>query len=259
MISMVEQDRGQKLQILYVDDEKLMHEPFRLYMETLGLVSVDAVDSGREALARLSSLKYHAIVSDYQMPGMDGIQLLKNLRSSGNDLPFIIFTARGREEVVIEAINNGADYYLMKGEDPESMFTEMLHVIQSAVIEREERENLRVTKERLRAILDNTHDAIVLFDMNYNAIYVNPSFQETFGWSLEELKDLKLPWVPEEYLQDAEKRIDNMATSKKALHYAGRRRTKSGRLIDCHISITPITDPDGRVNVVSAIMSPRYE
>ena len=255
-MSMVSQDGGGKLQILYVDDEKFLHEPFKLYMEMIGSVSVDCANSGKEAIDKLSSLMYHAVVSDYQMPGMDGIELLKNIRSRGSDIPFVIFTARGREEIVIEAINNGADYYLMKGADPISLFADMLHVIQSAVNEREEREHLRVTEERLRAVLDNTHDAIVLFDMNYRVLYVNPSFQKTFGWSLEDLNELSLPWIPEESLPRTETRIDDMVSSKKALHYDGIRKTKQGRLIKCHISITPITDPNGKVNTVSAIMTP---
>ncbi len=235
-----------------------MHEPFKMYMERIGPVSVDAVCSGNEALSRLTKSKYHAVVSDYQMPGMDGIQLLRNIRSTGLDIPFVIFTARGREEVAIEAINNGADYYMMKGQDPKSLFADMLHVIRSAVTEREERENLRILKERLSAVVDNTHDAIILFDMHYNVVYANLSFEKTFGWTPDELKGLRLPWVPEDSLVDAELRIQEMVASKQSMHYEGRRRTKHGRLVDCHISIAPITDPDGKVEIVSAIMSPLY-
>ena len=58
---------------------------------------------------------YDAIISDYQIPDMDGIEFLKKVRSSGNSIPFIIFTGKGREEVVIEALNAGADFYLQKG------------------------------------------------------------------------------------------------------------------------------------------------
>ena len=67
------------------------------------------------------------------MPGMDGIEFLKQIRSSGNSIPFIIFTGRGREEVVIEAINSGADFYLQKGGDPNSQFAELSHKLKIAV------------------------------------------------------------------------------------------------------------------------------
>ena len=51
------------------------------------------------------------IVSDYQLPDMDGITLLKTLRNTGSRIPFIVFTGRSREQVVIEALNNGADFF----------------------------------------------------------------------------------------------------------------------------------------------------
>jgi len=82
------------------------------------------------------STTYDAIVSDYQMPEMDGIEFLKTVRGSGSDMPFIIFTGKGREDVVIEAINNGADFYLQKGGNPKAQFAELSHKIKHAVRER---------------------------------------------------------------------------------------------------------------------------
>ena len=67
------------------------------------------------------------------MPEMDGIAFLKIVRERFGDLPFILFTGRGREEVVIEAINNGVDFYLQKGGDPKSQFAELSHKIKMAV------------------------------------------------------------------------------------------------------------------------------
>ena len=57
------------------------------------------------------------------MPDTDGIAFLRKIRES-SDIPFILFTGRGREEVVIDAINNGVDFYLQKGGDPKSQFVE---------------------------------------------------------------------------------------------------------------------------------------
>ena len=66
----------------------------------------------------MAGVDYEVIVSDYQMPGMNGIEFLKRLRSQLGHIPFILFTGRGREEVAIEALNCGADFYLQKGGDP---------------------------------------------------------------------------------------------------------------------------------------------
>jgi len=84
----------------------------------------------------MKSKDYDAIVSDYQMPEMDGIEFLKKVRSSGNPIPFIIFTGRGREEVAIQALSIGADYYLQKGGDPKSQFAELAHQIEQAIQKR---------------------------------------------------------------------------------------------------------------------------
>ena len=56
------------------------------------------------------------------MPVMDGISLLKSIRQRDGDIPFILFTGRGREEVVIDALNNGADFYIQKGGDIKAQF-----------------------------------------------------------------------------------------------------------------------------------------
>ena len=100
------------IRILYVDDEPSLLEICKLFLEENRGFSVDCAISGKEALDRIAAAKYDAIVSDYQMPGMDGISLLKKVRAKNKTLPFILFTGRGREEVVIEALNVGADSYL---------------------------------------------------------------------------------------------------------------------------------------------------
>ena len=101
--------------ILYVDDEAVLRDSTKLYLEITGDLSVKTAESEKEALALIGTQQYDAIVSDYQMPEMDGIALLTAIRSKGDETPFILFTGKGREEVAIQALNAGADYYLQKG------------------------------------------------------------------------------------------------------------------------------------------------
>jgi PAS domain S-box-containing protein len=121
------------LRVMYVDDEPALLEIGKLFLETDGAFVVDTLTSAKEALARLNTSQYDAIISDYQMPEMDGIGFLKVLRMNDNITPFILFTGRGREEVVILAINNGADFYLQKGGEPGAQFAELSHKIKLAV------------------------------------------------------------------------------------------------------------------------------
>ncbi|PKL60468.1 MAG: PAS sensor protein, partial [Methanomicrobiales archaeon HGW-Methanomicrobiales-4] len=100
------------LSVLYVDDETSLLDIGKIFLERFKTIRVETAPSAHDALENLTTTSYDAIISDYQMPGMDGIELLKEVRIRYGDIPFILFTGRGREEVVIQAINHGADFYL---------------------------------------------------------------------------------------------------------------------------------------------------
>jgi PAS domain S-box-containing protein len=121
------------IRVLAVDDERELGNLSKEFLERSGDITVDIFTSVREARAALSHTRYDGIVSDYQMPGEDGIQFLKSLRASHDQIPFVLFTGKGREEVVIEALNNGADSYLQKGGLPAPMYVELEHRIRTAV------------------------------------------------------------------------------------------------------------------------------
>ena len=81
--------------ILYVDDDPDLLDIGQFFLES-DTFTVNTLRSAGKALDHLKSVQYDAIVSDYQMPKMDGITFLKTLRAGGNTTPFIIFTGRGR-------------------------------------------------------------------------------------------------------------------------------------------------------------------
>jgi PAS domain S-box-containing protein len=128
-----DQGRRHLFTILYVDDETTLLEIGKLFLESGGQFSIDTITSAPEALTLMNTKAYDAIIADYQMPEMDGITFLKKVRTAGNTIPFILFTGRGREEVVIQALNEGADFYLQKGGEPKSQFAELSHKIITAI------------------------------------------------------------------------------------------------------------------------------
>lgn len=137
-------------QVLYVDDEPDLLEIAKCYLEISHEFTIDTATSAQEMLNRRDLSVYDAIISDYQMPEMDGITFLKEVRTRFGTIPFILFTGRGREEVVIEAINNGADFYLQKGGDPRSLFAELMHKVRTVVQRRQTEDALHTNEERLR-------------------------------------------------------------------------------------------------------------
>lgn len=121
------------VRILYIDDEPSLLTLTQIYLKEEADFDVDTAESAEDGLLMLHTEAYDAVVSDYDMPDMNGIELLKCVRDENALIPFIIFTGKGREEVVIEALNNGADFYLQKGGDPKPLFTELANAIRHLV------------------------------------------------------------------------------------------------------------------------------
>ena len=170
------------ISLLYVDDEPDLLDLCKLFLEREGEFSVATVTSAREGLQILTEGMIDAIVSDYQMPGMDGIEFLKQVRMEFKDIPFILFTGKGREEVVIEAIENGADFYLQKGGDPRAQFSELSHKIRQAFRRKKAEEELRMMK----ATVSNAAEGILWINEYGGITFFNDTICSMLGYSREE-------------------------------------------------------------------------
>ncbi len=141
MVSSIEEN--DRMKVLLVDDEESLLEQAKLFLKKEDKsIQVEISSSPEKALKLLNNSEYDAIISDYQMPEIDGLKLLKTIKKERNkDIPFIMFTGKGREEVAIEALNLGADRYLQKGGSPKSQYSVLAQAI------RQEVENWRREKE----------------------------------------------------------------------------------------------------------------
>ena len=93
------------IQILAIDDEPQILEITKIFLERTGDFQVSTGESAAEGLLMLEEGNFDAVISDYEMPEMTGLDFLKTVRIKGNTIPFIIFTGRSREDVVNEALN----------------------------------------------------------------------------------------------------------------------------------------------------------
>jgi len=119
--------------VLVIDDEELLLDATKSFLERYGNMKVQTALSSKEALGILMNTTFDALVVDYYLPDINGIELLKILRTKGDTTPVIMFTGVGHENAAIEALNNGADFFLKKGESPSSEFRELVHMINRAV------------------------------------------------------------------------------------------------------------------------------
>ncbi len=169
--------------VLYVDDEPNLLALGKLFLEKSGEFVIDTKESAQEGLATLKLQPFDAIISDYQMPVMDGLQFLKEVRSGHGNIPFILFTGRGREEVVIEAINSGADFYLQKGGAPKAQFAELTHKIKQAVQKKRAEATLRTSERMISDILSFLPDATFAIDRDGTVV--------SWNWAMEEMTGVK--------------------------------------------------------------------
>ncbi len=179
-------DLNEKIRVLHVDDDSTFLKMSKQCLEMDPQLQLETAVSVDEALAKLKNDDYDLIVSDYQMPEKDGLELLRQLRESGDMTPFIMFTGKGREEVAIEALNLGADQYLNKIGPTETVYTELAHCIREAVKTKKAEQALRNSEEKLRAIVASSPDAITVFDLNGNVTELNDAALKMHGFSKKE-------------------------------------------------------------------------
>ena len=104
------------LKFLVVDDFSTMRRIVRNLLKELGFTNVDEAEDGVAALTKLRSTHFDFVVSDWNMPNMTGLELLKAIRADANlkNLPVLMVTAEAKKENIIEAAQSGASGYVVK-------------------------------------------------------------------------------------------------------------------------------------------------
>jgi PAS domain S-box-containing protein len=187
------------IRVLFVDDEPELLTISRVYLEKGGEMSVTTAISAVNALQMLGKQKFDAIVSDHIMPGMDGLEFLKTIRKGGDRTPFIIYSGKGREQVILEALNCGADFFMQKGGDALAQFAEMKHKILLAVKERQTEAALRESEARYRGVVEDQTEFICRFLPDGTITFANAAYCRYFGRRCSEVIGTRFsPRIPDE-------------------------------------------------------------
>jgi len=155
--------------------------------------------SVKEAKKILKTTKIDVIISDYQMPVKNGLDFLKELRESEVNIPFILFTGRGREEVAIEALNIGASGYINKFGKPATVYGQLVHGIISSVKAKHVKDDLI----KFKTISDRANYGVMLIDLDGNMLYVNEALAKIHGYTENELvgKNHSILHTKDEYMR----------------------------------------------------------
>lgn len=122
--------------VLLVDDDPFFLKLSEEFLKPYPDIKVETAGSPCEAIPKLQTGGYDAVVSDYEMPGMNGIIFLKKIREQRINVPFILFTGRNKEDVMFEAMENGASACLQKGGDLKAQYSALSRQIGEAAREK---------------------------------------------------------------------------------------------------------------------------
>jgi PAS domain S-box-containing protein len=121
------------IRILHVDDNQFDQEIVSFHlMKRASDFRIDPIRSGLRALELISSDKYDCVLCDYQMPEINGLDMVKSLRDQGNQIPFIFLTGQGNEDLAAEALRAHADDYFTK-ENGFAHYERLIHSIRKVV------------------------------------------------------------------------------------------------------------------------------
>ncbi|HVP15960.1 MAG TPA: PAS domain S-box protein [candidate division Zixibacteria bacterium] len=235
------------IRVLHVDDEPSILKIAKQCLELQGPFQVDTASSVEEAFEKMKEETYDAVVSDYLMPGKDGLEFLKELRQSGHTVPFLIFTGKGREEVAIKALNLGADQYLNKTGDPETVYCELGYAIRRTVERRKAETALETLGERYRRLFESAVEGVVINGSDGKILSLNRAAANILGYdNPEELigrRAVELYADPTARARLLEELVEKGCVKDRELAW----KKKDGALIEILASIAVQKDEKGKL------------
>ncbi len=165
------------IRVLHVDDERGMAEVAADRLESVAdrltvVIETDPYD----ALEVLATREVDCVVSDYEMPDLDGLGLLEAVRGRAPDLPFILFTGKGSEEIASEAISAGVTDYLQKESG-----TEQYELLANRIEHAVERYRQAREHELVHGALEAASEGIAILDSDGCLVYANRVFAILYG------------------------------------------------------------------------------
>ncbi|WP_276271338.1 response regulator [Haloarcula litorea] len=179
-------DGTDEVRVLHVDDNPQICDLVETFLERNGDdFTVVTAHSAVEALDRLTDGEFDCVVSDYQMPNTDGLELLEIVRERYPDMPFILFTGQGSEEIASEAIAAGVTDYMQK-ETGTDQYEVLANRVENAVEQhRTEQQFWNALSWYQRLVEQGLAGVCIIQDREF--VYVNERLAETFGYDQPDL------------------------------------------------------------------------
>jgi PAS domain S-box-containing protein len=245
---------NEPVRVLHVDDDPEFLAVAAAHLERAdGAFEVLTATGAAAGLERLAETEVDCVVSDYRMPGTDGIEFLERVRTTHPDLPFVLFTGEGSEAVASEAISAGVTDYLQKGGGT-AQYEVLANRVRNAVERRRaDREAERLSRQ-FEALYDNPLVFAAVLAPDGTVRSVNETAEAAVGVPADDCEDrpfAEMPW----WAGDAGtvRRQVERAGAGETTRFRVAFETADGRVAAATGAMVPVEDRDGDVRSVIAL------
>ncbi|MBF0421671.1 MAG: response regulator [Magnetococcales bacterium] len=242
--------KNKQVRVLAVDDSRSVRFMLVNFLRRYGFQVLQAED-GQKALEILEKEQVHLVITDYQMPRLDGIQLLKKVRAfhGRDELAVIGLSSVADGDLSVQFIKAGANDFLVKPFENEELLCRVTQNIE--IIERHQ--ELEKMVKRHQSLLENALDAIITTDQNGNILDFNPAAEKLFGYSFKEvfgghLTNYIVPDnLKEKHLRGMADHVETISNGqsvglRKRFEIPGKR--SNGEIIDLQVALTSVQQKD---------------
>ena len=223
------------ISILHVDDEPDFAELVAIYLQRQDdRFEIESATSASDGLDRLHDTEFDCIISDYDMPRLNGLEFLESVRDDYPDLPFILFTGKGSEEVASDAITAGATDYLQKGTGTDR-YELLANRLRNAVTQYRATREAGKTQRRLQELAESSTDCLWMFDRDWEELLFISGYEAVWNRPSEAIED-----NPQDFLDGVD--LDHRDRVERAMN-----RLSTGEPIDIEYKIRRDDDDPGWV------------
>lgn len=253
------------LNALYVEDNLIVANGVEKLLK-LFLSEVDLALDGAEGLSKFKSKKYDLILTDINMPKMNGIEFIEHIRENEPHIPIIVISAYGDQDNMFKAIQAGIDGFILKPLEPEQFRKVLFKAIEKTLIYKEHNKNLSVLKQYQD--ITNRSSIISKTDPSGIITFVNENFIKVSEYTKEELIGrshgvIRHPDNSKEFFKDLWYTI---SVKKEPWEGVIKNLSKTGKPYYVKTVIKPLLDENGKVieyialrNDISEIMSEKKQ
>lgn len=240
-----------RIRVLHVDDDPEFAEMVATFLEREDdRFDISTATSADEGLTRLSAHEFDCVVSDYEMPGQNGIEFLETVREAYPALPFILYTGKGSEDIASDAISAGVTDYLNK-QTGTSQYTILANRIENAVDTYRAQTELADREKRLNLFFEAFPMGVVEWDEEFNFVRLNDAAETILGYDEADLQGQS--W--EAIVSESDRElvggvVSDLLEAGGGYHCINKNVRKDGREIICEWHNRVVTDPTDEVMAV---------